>query len=144
VISNLRSQSTAFYFSFFLSFFICCQRWTVATSIIRKGLLERVSCDLHSYPVALFRFLLCFISSERKRIPSDYTSSSGSYIHIFFHICNICTCTHKSTRLLPTLLSDVAIIRAIVMYHRHANSNAAASFCSALSRLTAKLSMITS
>lgn len=110
----------------FFSPSILCQSRTVDASIIRKGLLVRVSCDLHSYPVALPAPF-----PERKRIPSDYTGSGGcALIYIFPYV----TYVYVHTPVVPpTLLSDIAIIRA----YRNAPparklSNAVASFCSVL------------
>lgn len=98
------AQPVGAFLSFSLSFSIRCQRRMAAESIIRKGLLERVSCDLHSYILLLYFVSSLASFSERKRIPSDYTSSSGNYVHIFFRICNICTCTHKSTRTTDSII----------------------------------------
>lgn len=128
-------------FSFSLpTYFVKVGRWTVDASIIRKGLLVRVSCDLHSYPVALPASF-----PERKRIPSDYTGSGGcALIYIFPYV----TYVYVHTLVVPPiyyLLSDIAIIHAIVTHRQHANSQTPwRLFARCSGRLTAKLSMITS
>lgn len=114
---------------------VLCQSRTVAASIIRKGLLERVSCDLHSYPVAL-RFASSpprFQKENASRPIIPVAAAARSYIW-YFSVRNVCTCTHKPTRVPPGSIigcGDNPCYRNVPPARKL--SNAAAPFCSVLS-----------